>query len=75
MGWRCRRFGCGGCVVGVLGQIAQVFPLQHLLLAARAAYAPVPGAGFPWWHVAVVAGWGVAGFGFALRFFRWTARP
>lgn len=60
----------------VLGQIAQVFPLQHLLLAVYAAYAsptPTPDSGFPWWHVGVVAGWGVAAFGFALRYFRWTA--
>lgn len=56
-----------------LGQIAQVFPLQHLLLAAYAGYAPGQPASFPWWHVAVVAGWGIAGFGFALRCFRWTA--
>jgi ABC-2 type transport system permease protein len=62
----------------VLGQIAQVFPLQHLLLAAYAAFTPATGpasatAAFPWWHVAVVAAWGAAAFAFALRCFRWTA--
>jgi ABC-2 type transport system permease protein len=61
----------------VLGQLAQVFPLRHLLLAAYAAFTPtsIPNgsaASFPWWHVAVVAGWGAVAFAFALRRFRWT---
>ena len=55
----------------VLGGVAQVFPLQHLLRAAYAAY--TPGQQIAWWHVVVVAAWGIAGFGFALRYFRWTA--
>jgi ABC-2 type transport system permease protein len=54
-----------------LSQIAQFFPLRHLLLAAYAAFGS--GSGFPWWHVAVIAAWGAAGFAFALRFFRWDA--
>ena len=59
----------------VPGRIAMVFPVQHLLLAASAAFGAGPRtAGFPWWHVAVVAGWGAAAFVFALRFFRWTPR-
>lgn len=57
-----------------LAQIAQVFPLRHLLVAAYAAYAPAPGTAFPWWHVAVVAAWGAAALLFALRYFRWSAK-
>ena len=55
----------------VLSQIANVFPLRHLLLASFAAFSP---GGFPWWHLAVIAAWGAAGLAVALRCFRWDAR-
>jgi ABC-2 type transport system permease protein len=48
-----------------LSQIADIFPLRHLLLASFAAFAPSPPGGFPWWHVAGIAAWGAAGFAVA----------
>jgi ABC-2 type transport system permease protein len=57
-----------------LSQIAGIFPLRYLLLASFAAFAPSPPGGFPWWHLAVIAAWGAAGFAFALRYFRWDTR-
>jgi hypothetical protein len=58
----------------MLGQIAEVFPLRHLLLASYAAFSPVPSGGFPWWHVGVTAAWGALGLAVALRWFRWDTR-
>jgi ABC-2 type transport system permease protein len=58
----------------ILSQIAQVFPLRHLILASFASFGPSPSGGFPWWHVGVVAAWGVFGLAFALRYFRWDTR-
>jgi ABC-2 type transport system permease protein len=55
----------------VLSEIADVFPLRHLLLASFAAFSP---GGFPWWQLAVIAAWGAAGLAVALRCFRWDAR-
>jgi ABC-2 type transport system permease protein len=59
----------------VLSQIAQVFPLRHLLLASYAAYQTSGPASFPWWHVGVIAAWGALGLATALRYFRWDTRP
>ncbi len=59
----------------VLSQIAQVFPLRHLLLASYAAYQTSRPASFPWWHVGVIAAWGALGLATALRYFRWDTRP
>lgn len=59
----------------VLSQIAQVFPLRHLLLASYAACQTSGLASFPWWHVGVIAAWGALGLATALRYFRWETRP
>jgi ABC-2 type transport system permease protein len=58
----------------VLGQIAEVFPLRHLVLASYAAFSPASSGGFPWWHVGVTAAWGALGVAVALRWFRWDTR-
>lgn len=59
---------------GVL-DFAGLFPIRHFFLAFFSSYDPaVSGAGFEWGHLAVVAGWGLAGLLLALRFFRWTPR-
>ena len=59
----------------VLSQIAQIFPLRHLLLASYAAYQTSGPASFPWWHVGVIAAWGALGLATALRYFRWDTPP
>jgi len=57
---------------GVL-HVADVFPVRHFFQGFFGAWAPsTAGAGFHWIDLAVVAGWGVAGFVVALRTFRWT---
>jgi ABC-2 type transport system permease protein len=53
----------------VLSQIADVFPLRHLILASFSAFSP---GAFPWWHLAVIAACGALAV--ALRSFRWDAR-
>ncbi len=58
----------------LVSQVAGVFPLRHLLLAAYAAFGPGPAGGFPWWHVGVIAAWGAVGLAVALRWFRWDTR-
>jgi ABC-2 type transport system permease protein len=57
---------------GVL-HVANVFPVRHFFDAFFAAWVSGSGsAGFQWLDLAVVAGWGVAGFLVALRAFKWT---
>jgi ABC-2 type transport system permease protein len=57
---------------GVL-HVADVFPVRHFFQAFFGAWDPsTTGTGFHWIDLAVVAGWGVAGFVIALRAFRWT---
>jgi ABC-2 type transport system permease protein len=54
-----------------LQQIAQVFPLQHLVAAMSRGF--LPGAsGVAWADLAVIAAWGLAGLTLALKRFRWT---
>jgi ABC-2 type transport system permease protein len=53
-----------------LAQIAEVFPLQHLVTAMSRGF--VPGSsGVAWGELAIVAGWGIAGLLFASRRFSW----
>ena len=60
---------------GWLTSLASVFPVRHLALALLDAFDPVTkGAGIDAGHLAVVAGWGLAGALIALRTFRWTPR-
>jgi ABC-2 type transport system permease protein len=58
---------------GVL-QFAEVFPVRPFFEAFYTAFTASSGAGFEWGHLAVVAGWGVAGLLVALRTFRWVPR-
>jgi ABC-2 type transport system permease protein len=54
-----------------LQQIAEVFPLQHLVAAMSRGFLPGAG-GVAWGDLAFVAAWGLAGLALALRRFRWT---
>ncbi len=54
-----------------LQQVAEVFPLQHLVAALGHGFLP-GGTGVAWGDLAVVAAWGAAGLAFALRRFRWS---
>ena len=59
---------------GVL-QVADLFPIRHAFEAFLSAYDPATlGTGFEPGHLLVVAGWGMAGFLCALRFFSWAPR-
>jgi ABC-2 type transport system permease protein len=59
---------------GVL-TFAGLFPIRHFFLAFFSSYNPaLSGSGLEWGHLAVVAGWGLAGLLLAIRFFRWTPR-
>lgn len=52
--------------------LGEVFPVKHLSEAMQTAFHPFEtGPGFEWGHLAVVAGWGLAGVLVALRFFSW----
>jgi ABC-2 type transport system permease protein len=55
--------------------VAGVFPVKHFALALEATFNPfVPGSGFRWGHLAVVAVWGAAAAVVAVRRFRWEPR-
>jgi ABC-2 type transport system permease protein len=54
-----------------LQQIAEVFPLQHLVVAMNRGFLPGAG-GVAWGDLAIVTVWGAAGLALALRRFRWT---
>jgi ABC-2 type transport system permease protein len=51
--------------------VGRVFPLKHFLAGTQASFL---GSSFDWTDVLVVAGWGIAGLLFAIRFFRWEPR-
>jgi ABC-2 type transport system permease protein len=51
--------------------VGRVFPLKHFLAGMQASFLR---SAFDWTDVLVVAAWGVAGFLFAIRFFRWEPR-
>jgi len=54
-----------------LHQVAQAFPLQHLVAALSHGFLP-GGTGVAWGDLALLAAWGVGGLAIALRRFRWT---
>ena len=55
--------------------VGDLFPVKHLFQALLTAYNPfTTGAGFEWEHLAVLAGWGMAGLLVATRTFRWAPR-
>lgn len=59
---------------GVL-HVADAFPIRHFFEAFFVAWDPrTVGAGFEWGHLGVVAAWGIAGLGIAIRTFRWEPR-
>ncbi len=59
---------------GVL-DFAGLFPVRHFFEAFYAAWDPAAtGSAIEWGHLAVVAGWGLAGLLLAVRYFRWTPR-
>jgi ABC-2 type transport system permease protein len=59
---------------GVL-DFAGLFPVRHFFEAFFAAWEPAAtGSAIEWGHLAVVAGWGLAGLVLAVRYFRWTPR-
>ena len=54
---------------------ADLFPIRHFFEAFFAAWDPATvGSAFEWGHLAIVAGWGLAGLAIGVRFFRWTPR-
>jgi ABC-2 type transport system permease protein len=56
-------------------QVADVFPVRPFSQSLFAAWDPsTTGSGFEWGHLAVVAGWGVAGLVIAMLTFRWEPR-
>jgi ABC-type multidrug transport system permease subunit len=58
-----------------LDTVGWVFPLRHLAHAVRDGFNPfLPGSGFQAGHLAVLAGWGIAGAVVAVWRFRWE-RP
>jgi ABC-2 type transport system permease protein len=54
-----------------LQQIAQGFPLQHLVAALRHGFLP-GGSGVAWSDLAILAAWGLGGLAIARARFRWT---
>src|SRR5829696_5403268 len=59
---------------GVL-HVADAFPIRHFFEAFFVAWDPrTVGAGFEWGHLGIVAAWGIAGLGIAIRTFRWEPR-
>jgi ABC-2 type transport system permease protein len=58
-----------------LGRIAEVFPVQHFILAVRAPVVPqLRQSAWQGGHLLVMALWGVGGLLFAVRRFRWEPR-
>ena len=55
----------------VLRQVAQVFPLQHLVAALGRGFLPGSTA-IPWGDLAILAAWGMGGLVVALTRFSWT---
>ena len=51
--------------------VGRIFPVRHFLAGMQAGFLGSP---FNWTDVLVVAAWGLAGFIFAIRFFRWEPR-
>jgi ABC-2 type transport system permease protein len=51
--------------------VGRIFPLKHFLTGMQAGFLGGP---VHWTDVLVVAAWGLAGFLFAIRFFRWEPR-
>jgi ABC-2 type transport system permease protein len=58
-----------------LADIAYVFPVHPLAAALLEAYNPyTAGSGLNWGYLAILAAWGLAGLGIAVRRFSWLPR-
>jgi ABC-2 type transport system permease protein len=58
-----------------LQQLAEAFPVQHLVAALRTGFLPAAHASSPpWGDLAFVAAWGVVGLALALARFSWSPR-
>jgi ABC-2 type transport system permease protein len=58
-----------------LATLAEVFPVQHLVVALQRGFIPgVHGTGVAWGDLAVLAAWGVAGLLLAVTRFSWSPR-
>jgi ABC-2 type transport system permease protein len=58
-----------------VGAVGAIFPVKHFAKALETAFNPlVPGNGFRWGHLAVLALWMAAAVVVAVRFFRWEPR-
>jgi ABC-2 type transport system permease protein len=65
-------FAPGLDLPGWLHDVAEAFPVEHLVHALHRAYEPAAGSPFDLRDLAVLALWGAAGLAFALRRFTWT---
>jgi ABC-2 type transport system permease protein len=60
---------------GWVRAVGSMFPVKHFALAMEETFNPsVPGPGFRWDHLAVLALWGAAGLLVAVRTFGWEPR-
>ncbi len=56
-------------------RVSDVFPIRHFSAAMQAAFNPFEtGTGFRGWDLLIIAAWGAAGLGIALRRFSWEPR-
>lgn len=68
-------FVVGDDMPEVLSRIGGLFPLRPFANAMGETFNPfTPGAGFAWSHLAMLLGWGVAGFLVARRRFTWQVQ-
>jgi hypothetical protein len=58
----------------VLSNIANYFPVRHMIIALVKGFENGPNSGFAWHDLLVMAIWAVAGLVFAVRRFRWEPR-
>jgi ABC-2 type transport system permease protein len=58
-----------------VGTVGSIFPVKHFATALEATFNPfVPGSGFQWGHLGMLALWTAIGVVVAVRFFRWEPR-
>lgn len=69
-------FAIGGDPPRWLQIVGWTFPLKHFTNALGDTFNPfLDGAQFGWYHLAVMAAWGILGTVIALRFFSWEPHP
>jgi ABC-2 type transport system permease protein len=58
-----------------VGTVASIFPVKHFATALEATFNPfVPGSGFQWGHLGMLALWTAIAVVVAVRFFRWEPK-